>query len=177
MLYIHGVDNGNQCGGGGGSAQTMTINSQNNGGKSYVPNSISSIILAHNQASSFHHSQPGGEANGPMINNSGAGGGSANGGGGGGHWSNHGIVAHVDNGDLNANNLTTQKSHFIGGGSAGAVASGNDLSVFARDGFCGQTENVRSFSVNKLLQINNHRDHSEGNCSSFVPFFFFESKL
>lgn len=167
MLYIHGVDNGNQCGGGGGSAQTMTINSHNSGGKNYVPNSISSIVLAHNQVSSFHHSQQSGEANVPMINNSGAGGGSANGGGGGGHWPNHSIAAHMANSDLNANNLTTQKSHFIGGTSVGAVAGGNDLSAFARDSFCGQreTENVRSFSVNKLLQINNHRDHSEGNCN------------
>lgn len=124
MLYVHGVENGNDCG------QTGV----HGGSKNYVPNAISPLILTHNQAVGFHH-PPSGDTN--IVT------GNVN------QWIGH--VGGTGNGELGGGDVN-QKDQF----------DADDLSVYGREAFCGQreSENVRSFSVNKLLQINNG-NHSE----------------
>lgn len=109
--------------------------SSHSASKSYANNSISALLLTHNNQTAFRHPHAG-------DTNIGA--------NGGGHWSCN--VLGNDNTNLSAND----------GQNKGSTFGANHLSAFTRDAFCGQreTENVRSFAVNKLLQITN-RDSSE----------------
>lgn len=110
-------------------------------GKSYANNSISALLLTHNNQAAFRH---------PHVADANAGANSN------GHWSCN--VLGNDNTNLSANEVQNKGSAF----------GANHLSAFTRDGFCGlrETENVRSFAVNKLLQITN-RDSSESNVGMY----------
>lgn len=123
-----------------GNNDCATENSVN---KNFVPNSISSLILTHNQSAVFHHHTQIGDGVQPSMNNNG-------------HWM--GGVGNANTLDNNSELTANEVKHHFGGGN-------NDLSIYTRDAFGGQKEsdNVRSFSVNKLLQITN-RSGSDSAC-------------
>lgn len=110
--------------------------------KNCLPNSISSLILTHNQTAAFNHHPQLGDSVQPSMNNNG-------------HWIGN-VTVPENSSDLAANEVN-QKNHFGGG-------SGSDLNIYTRDPFCSQkeTDNVRGFSVNKLLQINNRSGNDSG---------------
>lgn len=121
MLYVHSVENGNDC-------NQIGVHG---GNKNYVPNTLSSMVLAHNQTIGFQHPTVTTDETNIVTNNNN-------------QWIGH--VSGASNGDPNGT-VVNPKTQFDAG----------DLSHYERDGFGGhrETENVRSFSVNKLLQINN----------------------
>lgn len=111
--------------------------------KNYPSNSISSLILTHNQMAAFHHHPQIGDtvqSSSSMNNN--------------GHWIGN-VAALQNSSELTANEVN-QKNHF----------DGSDLSIFTRDAFGGpkETDNVRSFSVNKLLQNSNNGSGNDSVC-------------